>query len=164
MSQALGATPVNIARNDLDYLVELESESAVRRLQPNIALLKSVEARGVIVTARASSAGFDFISRFFAPRAGVDEDPVTGSAHCCLAPYWSERLGRSDLTGFQASRRGGVVRVGARGDRVLLGGQAVTVMNIELADIALPNGRKLKAGSKSEMKGRGVQAGSLHHG
>jgi predicted PhzF superfamily epimerase YddE/YHI9 len=88
--------------------------------------------RGVIVTARSSSPDVDFVSRFFAPAAGVDEDPVTGSAHTALAPYWAGKFGKSDLTGFQASQRGGVVRVGVRGDRVLLGGQAVTVMTGEL--------------------------------
>jgi predicted PhzF superfamily epimerase YddE/YHI9 len=89
-------------------------------------------ARGVIVTARASSPGFDFVSRFFAPALGVDEDPVCGSAHCCLAPFWAERLGKSELLGYQASSRGGVVRVRVRGPRVLLGGQAVTVLKGEL--------------------------------
>ena len=89
--------------------------------------------RGVIVTARPSSTEFDFVSRFFAPAAGVDEDPVTGSAHCALGPYWAERLGKSEFTAYQASARGGVVRVRLSGDRVILGGQAVTVMRGELA-------------------------------
>jgi predicted PhzF superfamily epimerase YddE/YHI9 len=91
-----------------------------------------VEARGIIVTSGGIGAGYDFVSRFFAPRAGVDEDPVTGSAHCALAPFWSERLGRDELVGYQVSSRGGKVRTRVRGDRVLLGGQAVTVMRGEL--------------------------------
>jgi len=92
-----------------------------------------VEARGVMVTSRASSDGFDFVSRFFAPRTGVPEDPVTGSAHCALGPYWSERLKKKDLLAYQASARGGVLRVRPAGDRVILGGQAVTVLRAELA-------------------------------
>jgi PhzF family phenazine biosynthesis protein len=92
--------------------------------------------RGVIVTARPSSTEFDFVSRFFAPAAGVDEDPVTGSAHCALGPYWAERLGKSEFTAYQASARGGVVRVRLNGNRVIIAGQAVTVLRGEL----LPGG------------------------
>jgi predicted PhzF superfamily epimerase YddE/YHI9 len=107
----------------------------VRRLEPDLRALRALETRGVIVTARAADGGgYDFVSRFFAPGAGVDEDPVTGSAHCVLAPYWAAKLGRAELTGFQASPRGGVVRVRAAGDRVHLGGQAVTVMRGELLE------------------------------
>jgi predicted PhzF superfamily epimerase YddE/YHI9 len=84
------------------------------------------------VTARESRDGFDFVSRFFAPGSGVDEDPVTGSAHCCLAPYWGAKLGKSEMTGHQISARGGVVRVRNAGDRVILGGQAVTVLRGDL--------------------------------
>jgi len=94
--------------------------------------LERVDARGIIVTSRAATPGFDFVSRFFAPQSGVPEDPVTGSAHCALAPYWCERLHRAELTGYQASPRGGVVRVRLAGDRVTLGGQAVTVLRGEL--------------------------------
>jgi predicted PhzF superfamily epimerase YddE/YHI9 len=89
--------------------------------------------RGVIVTARSSAPEFDFVSRFFAPGSGIDEDPVTGSSHCTLGPYWSQQLGKSELTAFQASPRGGVVRVRLNGDRVILGGQAVTVLRGDLA-------------------------------
>ena len=88
--------------------------------------------RGVIVTAQAEAHGFDFVSRYFAPCAGIDEDPVTGSAHCCLGPYWQRRLGRTSFTAWQASERGGLVRVDARGERVTLSGRAVTVMRGEL--------------------------------
>ena len=91
-----------------------------------------MDARGVIVTSRASTPGFDFVSRFFAPRVGVNEDPVTGSAHCTLAPFWAARLGKAELVAYQASPRGGVVRVRPQGDRVTLGGQAVTVLRGEL--------------------------------
>jgi PhzF family phenazine biosynthesis protein len=119
-------------RNRFDYLLELDSEPAVRRLAPDFTALRKIEARGVIVTARSSTAGFDFVSRFFAPAVGVDEDPVTGSAHCALGPYWGERLGKTGMTAFQASARGGIVRVRLEGDRVILGGQAVTVMAGEL--------------------------------
>jgi predicted PhzF superfamily epimerase YddE/YHI9 len=94
--------------------------------------LKQINARGVIVTARSDEPRYDFISRFFAPQSGVDEDPVTGSAHCALAPYWAGKLGKTDLLAYQASPRGGVVRVSVRGERVLLSGQAVTVLRGEL--------------------------------
>ena len=114
-------------KNRMDYLLELRSADHVRALRPDFTLLRTVPTRGVIVTARSDHRDYDFISRFFAPAAGVDEDPVTGSAHCCLAPYWAEKLGKAQLTGYQASARGGVVRAGARGPRVILGGQAVTV-------------------------------------
>ena len=123
-----------MARNQFDYVVEVESEEAVRGMTPDFTALGKLEARGIIVTARASSAGFDFVSRFFGPAVGVDEDPVTGSAHCALAPYWGERLGKQAMVGYQASARGGVVKVTLRGERVLIGGQAVTVMRGELAD------------------------------
>jgi predicted PhzF superfamily epimerase YddE/YHI9 len=129
---ALGVKAANVLRNKFDYLVEVESEEEVRAAAPDVSALKKVGARGIIVTARASTAGFDFVSRFFAPAVGVDEDPVTGSAHCALAPYWAARLGRREFTAYQASARGGVIRVKVNGDRVILGGQAVTVMRAEL--------------------------------
>jgi predicted PhzF superfamily epimerase YddE/YHI9 len=94
--------------------------------------LRKLPVRGVIVTARSYGGEFDFVSRFFAPGSGIDEDPVTGSAHCALGPYWSERLGKTEMLAFQASARGGIIRVRLVGDRVLLGGQAVTVMTAEL--------------------------------
>ena len=130
--RALGVDPLYVGRSHFDCLVELESEAQVRGLEPDFGLLRSVAARGVIVTARAETPGYDFVSRFFAPRVGVDEDPVTGSAHCCLAPFWKRRLERDGLVGFQASARGGTVRVRTEGDRVYLGGQAVTVLRGEL--------------------------------
>lgn len=132
LARALGAAPVYVGRSHFDCLVEVESEAEVRELRPDFGLLRGVAARGIIVTSRSEVPGVDFVSRFFAPRVGVDEDPVTGSAHCCLAPYWARKLGRAELVGFQASARGGTVRVRADGDRVHLGGQAVTVMRGEL--------------------------------
>ena len=127
--ESLGiSVPVYVGRNKFDYLVEVESEEVVRRLDPDHAQLRGIPVRGVIVTSRSSSPDFDFVSRFFAPGSGVDEDPVTGSAHCCLTPYWSARLGKDEMVAFQASPRGGVVRVRLAGDRVKLGGQAVTVL------------------------------------
>ncbi len=130
LAEALGARPVYAGRNEFDYLVELESEAVVRGLKPDHKLLATLPVRGVIVTARA--AGYDFVSRFFAPGSGIDEDPVTGSAHCALGPYWKSKLGKDEFLAFQASRRGGVVKVRVAGDRVKLGGQAVTVMRGEL--------------------------------
>jgi PhzF family phenazine biosynthesis protein len=129
--EALGAKAVQVGRSRFDYLVAVGSQEEVTELEPDSRRLLGVAARGVIVTA-AARPPFDFVSRFFAPSVGVDEDPVTGSAHCCLSPYWAERLGRPDLVGFQASRRGGVVRTRLAGDRVLLIGQAVTVLRGEL--------------------------------
>lgn len=130
---ALGvARAVFVGKNVFDYLVEVDSEETLKALSPDHSTLRKVPVRGVIVTARSDSGEFDFVSRFFAPGAGVDEDPVTGSAHCALGPYWSERLGKSEFTAFQASARGGVVRTRIEGDRVILGGQAVTVMTAEL--------------------------------
>jgi PhzF family phenazine biosynthesis protein len=121
-----------VGKNAVDYLVEADSEEAVRALSPDHSKLRHLPVRGVIVTARSSSPEFDFVSRFFAPGSGIDEDPVTGSAHTALGPYWAAILGKSEFTAFQASPRGGVVKVQVKGDRVLLGGQAVTVMTGEL--------------------------------
>jgi len=132
MLTALGVKATNVAKNQFDYLVEVASEEEVRAAAPDFTALKKVGARGIIVTARASTNGFDFVSRFFAPGSGIDEDPVTGSSHTALGPYWAERLGKAEFTAYQASARGGVVRVRLNGDRVILGGQAVTVMRAEL--------------------------------
>lgn len=132
LRDGLGVPLEFVGRTPFDYLVEVERESTLRSLTPDLRLLGKLPVRGVIVTARSESAGRDFTSRFFAPAAGVPEDPVTGSAHCALAPYWAARLGRQELIGFQASARGGEVRVRLAGNRVLLGGQAVTVLRGEL--------------------------------
>jgi PhzF family phenazine biosynthesis protein len=130
--QSLGVEPVYVGNNGMDYLVEVESESVVRELQPDLTSLSRVRCRGIIVTARADRPPYDFVSRFFAPAAGINEDPVTGSAHCCLADFWRKRLGRSEFLAYQASPRGGVIHVRIVGDRVLLGGQAVLVATGEL--------------------------------
>lgn len=127
---ALGTDAKYVGRNQFDYLVEVESEDVVRAIKPDHSRLRTIPVRGVIVTSRSSE--YDFVSRFFAPGSGVDEDPVTGSAHCCLAPYWAQRLGKTEFLAYQASPRGGVVRVRLEGDRVKLGGQAVTVLRGEL--------------------------------
>ncbi|MEP6995048.1 MAG: PhzF family phenazine biosynthesis protein [Acidobacteriota bacterium] len=136
LARGLGVPARYVGRNAFDYLVELESEDAVRNLQPRMAVLAGAGGRGVIVTSRAHSPKYDFVSRFFAPASGIDEDPVTGSAHCCLGPYWASRLSRSELVGYQASARGGFVRVRCRGDRVDLGGHAVTVLRGNLEGVA----------------------------
>ena len=129
---ALGARDaVYVGRNQFDYIVELRSEDEIRALDPDHAALRKLPVRGVIVTSRGSN-GYDFVSRFFAPGSGVDEDPVTGSAHSCLAPYWSPRLGKNEFVAYQASRRGGVLRVRLDGDRVKMAGRAVTVLRGEL--------------------------------
>jgi PhzF family phenazine biosynthesis protein len=133
LSETLGSRPVATARNRMDLLVELESAEAVRNARPDFGRLAADPARGVIITARSDDPSFDFISRFFAPRIGVDEDPVCGSAHCALGPYWGERLGKDRLVGYQASARGGIVGVnlGSAGRLELLG-QAVSVLRSEL--------------------------------
>jgi len=130
---ALGIEAKYVGRNQFDYLVELEREEEVRGMKPNFSALRELPVRGVIVTSRTDSAEYDFVSRFFAPGSGVDEDPVTGSAHCCLGPFWSSRLNKTEFIAYQASQRGGVVRVRVNGNRVKLGGQAVTVLRGELA-------------------------------
>jgi len=136
---ALGVTsPAWTGQAKDDLMVVLDREDQVTALRPDITGLAVLGTRGVIVTAPASRPGADFVSRFFAPGVGIAEDPVTGSAHCTLGPYWAERIGRNDLTGYQASARGGTVTVRVEGERVLLVGRAVTVFSGELSDAALP--------------------------
>jgi PhzF family phenazine biosynthesis protein len=132
LGEALGVSFNYIGRSTFDYLVEVDSEEVVRNLRPDFTLLRTLSIRGIMVTSVATSPGYDFVSRFFAPGAGIDEDPVTGSAHCCLGPYWSRKLGKETFVAYQASERGGVVRVRLAGDRVYLGGRAVTVLRGEL--------------------------------
>jgi PhzF family phenazine biosynthesis protein len=129
---ALGITPQFVGQSRFDTLAVLASADEVRNVRPNFQQLGQIPTRGVIVTALSDDPKFDFVSRFFAPAVGVDEDPVCGSAHCCLAPYWAEKLGKTELLAFQASARGGVLRLRLNGDRVALGGQAVTVWRGEL--------------------------------
>jgi PhzF family phenazine biosynthesis protein len=132
LAEILGAEIVNFRSSRFDHLVELESEEIIKALRPDFTRLRALPVRGIMVTSRASTPGFDFVSRFFGPAVGIDEDPVTGSAHCCLGPYWSRRLGKTEMRAYQASARSGVVGVTVRGDRVRLRGQAVTVLAAEL--------------------------------
>jgi predicted PhzF superfamily epimerase YddE/YHI9 len=131
--EGLGVRPLHVGRSRLDYIVELQGEEQVRAVRPDFARLRGVAARGIIVTGPSASPGSDFVSRFFAPAVGVDEDPVTGSAHCCLTPFWSGRLGKTTFTARQLSARGGTLRLRLDGDRVRIGGQAVTVLRGELS-------------------------------
>ena len=126
---AIGVEVLVAIRNRFDFLAEVASEREVLELEPDLRAIRGLECRGLIITARSEDPAFDFVSRFFAPAVGVDEDPVTGSAHCFLAPYWAGKLGADVLTGYQASTRGGVVGIEMHGDRVKLKGQAVTVLD-----------------------------------
>ncbi len=142
LGEALGCDVSQVEYNKtLDYwLVELANAAAVDQLKPLFTRLKGITPGGVIVTASSDDGEYDFVSRFFAPAMGINEDPVTGSAHCCLGPYWSQRLNKTKLVGYQASKRGGVVKVELRGDadgsapgeRVSLSGKAITVLKGEL--------------------------------
>ncbi len=128
LSDALGISPDYVGKNRFDYLIEIESEASIRNLTPNFTVLRTIDSRGFIVTSVADSPEFDFVSRFFAPSFGINEDPVTGSAHCCLGPFWQKKLGKNEFTAYQASARGGIIKVHVAGERVLLAGQAFTVM------------------------------------
>jgi PhzF family phenazine biosynthesis protein len=126
--EGLGVQPNAVSRSRFDYLIEVDTEDTVRRLAPDFSVLGRIDVRGIIVTSKASTPTFDFVSRFFAPVSGINEDPATGSTHCALAPYWSARFHKTELLAYQASARGGVIRTRLQGDRVILGGQAVTVL------------------------------------
>lgn len=131
--EALGLNDyVWIGRSKFDLFVEVEHIATLKALAPDFYHLSTVVARGVIVTAKEADSGYDFVSRFFAPQSGIDEDPVTGSAHCALGPYWSEKLGKSELRAYQMSDRGGEVAIKLTGDRAHLGGPAITVIKGEL--------------------------------
>jgi PhzF family phenazine biosynthesis protein len=132
LQSGIGVAMSYVGRTPFDYLVELESASQVRALEPDLNALARLGTRGVIITARSDDREYDFISRFFAPGSGIPEDPVTGSAHCGLGPFWAERLGKQELIGYQASARGGTVRVRLEGERAHLGGQAITVLRGEV--------------------------------
>lgn len=134
LSKALDIEFTYVGKNRFDYLVEVASSDIVRRINPDFSLLGTIPMRGVIVTARSDSSDYDFVSRFFAPAVGVNEDPVTGSSHCCLGPYWGARLGKCEMIGYQASKREGIVKVRFDGDRVFLSGQAVTVLRGEFVE------------------------------
>lgn len=137
LSAALGVSIHQVYEGSVGLVVEVDSESIVRNIQPNFELLKTISCHGIIVTSRAdvtnrTESEFDFVSRYFAPNFGIDEDPVTGSAHCCLATFWHDRLQKTEFLAYQASARGGVVKVRYEGDRVFLSGQAITVLRGEL--------------------------------
>lgn len=127
LAEALGVRPQTVVQTSLGYLVEVAEPDQVRHLQPDFVALGQFPVHGVIVTSRGDGP-YDFVSRFFAPGLGIEEDPVTGAAHCCLSPYWRDRLGQTEFLAYQASARGGVVKVWDEGDRVRLSGQAVTVL------------------------------------
>lgn len=134
LATILGAKPTYVGKNRMDYLVEVASEDVVKKMTPNLTQLAKLPCRGVIVTAKAAHRPFDFVSRFFAPRVGVDEDPATGSSHCCLGPYWRRQLGKSEFLAQQLSSRGGIIRVKVGDKRVKIGGQAITVFQMQLRD------------------------------
>ena len=130
--EALHVQAKYIGANQFDYIVEVESEEIVKELKPDFGILRKLPVRGIMVTSQSSGGEFDFVSRFFAPGSGIDEDPVTGSAHCCLGPYWQKKLGKDSFTAYQASKRGGIIKVKVVGERTYLIGQAVTVLKGEL--------------------------------
>jgi PhzF family phenazine biosynthesis protein len=132
LAEAIGCEILTCGLNGMDYLVEVADETTLRGLKPNFTALSALPVRGVIVTCRGDGKPYDFLSRFFAPAAGVNEDPVTGSAHCALGPFWQAKLGKSDFTAYQASERGGIVNLGVRDDRVILRGKAVRISRVEL--------------------------------
>jgi PhzF family phenazine biosynthesis protein len=130
---ALGVTAEFVGRSKFDYFVVLASAQAVRDVKPDFAKIATLPVRGIIVTAKSDEPKFDFVSRFFCPAVGVNEDPATGSAHCCLAPYWTERLGKAELVGHQLSKRTAIIRVRCVGERVKLGGKAITIVRGEIS-------------------------------
>ncbi|HVH05025.1 MAG TPA: PhzF family phenazine biosynthesis protein [Myxococcota bacterium] len=133
---ALGVMPIEASTverlNGTSWLCEMETERDVRGARPDPRALVAAGAPSIMLTTRGDGSGFDFVSRYFAPGAGIDEDPVTGAAHCALAPYWAKKLGKTEMLAYQASVRGGVVGVRVAGDRVVLRGQAVTVVSGQL--------------------------------
>jgi PhzF family phenazine biosynthesis protein len=133
---ALELPSAYVGKSRFDYLVAVDDEATVRGLRPDFNRLRLLKARGVIVTSRSTDPAFDFVSRYFAPAFGIDEDPATGSTHCCLAEFWSRRLGKKTFQARQLSERGGVIKAVVDGDRVRLLGQAVTVLRAELCGAA----------------------------
>ncbi|MHB8109284.1 MAG: PhzF family phenazine biosynthesis protein [Syntrophorhabdaceae bacterium] len=129
LRNVLGVPFIYVGKNGYDIIVEVDSEQTVRSLDPDKDALRQLPMRGLILTGRSDNPEYDFVSRFFAPSLGISEDAVTGSAHCCLAPYWAKRLSRMQLKGYQASRRGGVIKMNIRDDRIHLFGQAITVIS-----------------------------------
>lgn len=132
LRESLGVPFKYVGKNRIDYIVEVEDQKTVADLQPDLGLMKMMTTRGVIVTAPSDETGIDFVSRCFFPGIGINEDPVTGSAHCCLGPYWAEKLGKRNLIARQISERGGLLKLEVQDERILIYGQAVTVMKGEL--------------------------------
>lgn len=130
--KALGVEPVYVGKSRLDYLVEVESEEIVRNLKPNIDLIAQLPVRGVIVTSHSNANEFDFVSRFFSPAQGIIEDYVNGSSHCCLGPYWKNKLHKTDFTAYQASERGGIIKIKVLGDEIFLSGKSITIFEGKL--------------------------------
>ncbi len=140
LSEALGISPIALSKANDDYIVELHSTKAVKKLTPDISKLKEIDCSSIIVTASGNEGDeYDFVSRVFAPRDGIDEDPVTGSAHCKLAPYWSERLGKNEFLAYQASKRGGVLKIRYEHERTFLTGEAVTAFAGKFLNINVRN-------------------------
>jgi PhzF family phenazine biosynthesis protein len=137
--ESLGVTPLYIGKNRMDYIIEVASEEIVRGLKPDFNLLQQVKSRGVIVTSKSDSEKYDFVSRCFYPATGVNEDPVTGSAHCCLGPYWQAKLKKSEMTASQVSQRGGDLELKIEGHRILISGQAITTLRGTLVAHQFPN-------------------------
>jgi PhzF family phenazine biosynthesis protein len=136
ISQALGFSPKNVFETDVNILVELENSDDVRNYRPNFLKLSDLPFQGLIITARGNDNEYDFVSRYFAPQAGINEDPVTGSAHCSLAPYWAKKLNKQEFNAYQASERGGILKVKLENERVMIKGEAVTVFsgNLEIQE------------------------------
>ncbi len=130
--EALNVVPKYVGKNRMDYLIEVDNEDIVRGIEPDFRKLKEVDTRGVIITSSSDSNQYDFVSRFFAPAIGIDEDPVTGSAHCCLAPYWNKKLNKNEFIAYQASQRGGTLKIRFGKERVYLSGKAIMVMDGDL--------------------------------
>lgn len=132
---AISSTPLYVGRNRFDYIALYENEEIVRSTVPKLGHVRNLDSRGLIITSVSSSGRYDFVSRFFAPNAGIEEDPVTGSAHCCLCPFWSRRLGKKELTGYQASERGGLVHTRLLEKRVFLSGKTVSGESFEISPV-----------------------------
>lgn len=132
LKKGLGVDFKYTGKNRLDYIVEIESEESLKRLQPDFNILKKIKSRGIIVTSQTKKTGIDFVSRCFYPVLGINEDPVTGSAHCCLGPFWQQKLKKNKLTARQLSSRGGLLKLTVLKERILIAGQAVTTLQGQL--------------------------------
>lgn len=131
LNDGLGVKPLYAVKSMLDYILELESEAEVRAADPNIELLSQLPVRAVVVTSRSDSNHYDYVSRFFSPSQGIKEDQVNGSSHCSLGPYWKSKLNKTEFAAYQASERGGELKIKVEEERVLISGQAVLVFEGE---------------------------------